>query len=262
MHYPLTLVHLLLSSLKLCPDNAKLSWESHKCSFSMLLGMYFPHCNCSLQFQIYTERTAVTNLDVLHPCIYHFRMFQESVSVLCGRDIEVLLKNVVHLGIKLTDSENKKPTSMPLQLKVLNSDIRSLLYNYFSLRSVFVQLILQWSLGNTTTSTLPRGLQTGTGATTQWEVNASKKKDVSSSCCKQQGSEVWNSCYSCHCHCWFPNPWGSCLLGDNSYSEITIICHCLSKAEMVLVWIWSYKYQQEIFIVFDNILVNSLWSLN
>lgn len=81
--------------------------------------MHFPCCSCSLQFQVYTERTAVTKLEVLHPCIYHFRTFQESVSLLCGRDIEVLLKKVVHLGIKLIDSENKKPTSTPLQLKVL-----------------------------------------------------------------------------------------------------------------------------------------------
>lgn len=119
MQCPLTLVHLLFSSLKLCPGNAKLTWESHRCSFPTLFGMYFPHCSCSLQLQIYTERTAVTKLEVLHPCVYHFRKFQESVSLLCGWDIEVLLKKVVHLGIKLTDSENKKPTSNPLQLKVL-----------------------------------------------------------------------------------------------------------------------------------------------
>lgn len=45
-------------------------------------------------------------------------MVHQSVSLLCGIDLEVLLQTVVHFGIKLTDGENKKHTSTPLQPKV------------------------------------------------------------------------------------------------------------------------------------------------
>lgn len=48
------------------------------------------------------------------PTAIHFSdMVHQSLSLLCGRDLEVVFKKVVHFGIKVTDGENKKCTSIP-----------------------------------------------------------------------------------------------------------------------------------------------------
>lgn len=39
-------------------------------------------------------------------------MVHKFPSLLCGRDLEIVLKKVVHFGIKVTEGENKEPTTV------------------------------------------------------------------------------------------------------------------------------------------------------
>lgn len=59
----------------------------------------------------------------------HFSdMVHQSLYLLCGREVEVLLQIGVHFGIKVTDGENKKPRRTPLQLKV-GKHLRNMIFS-------------------------------------------------------------------------------------------------------------------------------------
>lgn len=80
-------IYLSLGSLKQCPENAKMSRESHGCCVTTLFGICFPHCNYSSELQIYMGRAAV------YPTSIHFSdMVHPSASLLCGRDLSFYSK--------------------------------------------------------------------------------------------------------------------------------------------------------------------------
>lgn len=59
-------------------SSAKLPWESHRCCFTTLFGIYFPHCKYWLQIQICTERRQQL-LPSWRSCIHTFLWHDSSV---------------------------------------------------------------------------------------------------------------------------------------------------------------------------------------